>query len=417
MGRTGACVGAGSPGLSLADVLGAALARGVPKPRLSAHQWKVLNAIRSCRTPQLGGHRYHCEHCGRDHFVPRSCGNRHCPNCQFHQAQEWLERQEELLLPVPYFHVVFTLPHQLNALIRQNQRALYNLLFGAASQTLLQFGRNNLGAQLGVTLALHTWSRTLLDHYHVHCIVTGGGPALEGREWKSTGPKFLFPVMALSRVFQARFCEGLQKLYAEGRLRFHGQQSGLAEAGAFQALIRQATAKHWNVHVKLPFAGPEQVLRYLSRYTHRVAISQRRLIRLDTRTGTVRLIYKVRRECGRAAWEPMDLSLEEFLRRYCLHILPERFVKIRHYGLLANRGRQERLARAKALLEAAGAAALLSSPMEATQPVQAPEPETDGPASRLICPYCGERALVWVETVNGPARAPPEADFFAGRKP
>jgi hypothetical protein len=313
-------------------------------------------------------------------------------------------------LAVPYFHVVFTLPHQFNPLIRQNQRLLYSLLFKAASETLLQFGRNNLGAQLGLTLVLHTWNQTLLGHYHVHCIVTGGGPALDGQEWKSTEPKFLFPVTALGQVFRAKFCEGLQELYAEDRLGFHGQLSGLAETGEFQALVRQATAKDWNVYVKLPFAGPEQVLKYLSRYTHRVAISNRRLIRLDTRAGTVRFIYKVRRKYGPPLWKTMDLSLEEFLRRYCLHILPERFVKIRHYGLLANRGRQERLARAKALLEASGIAPQ-PLPSEANAPPQTPEPEASGP-SRLVCPHCGERALVWIETVNGPPRAPPGADLL-----
>jgi DNA-directed RNA polymerase subunit RPC12/RpoP len=389
--------------LSLAEVLRAGLA-SPQAPQLSPHHWKVLNALLTCRTPQLGGHRYRCEHCGREHFVPRSCGNRHCPNCQYQQALEWLQRQEELLLPIPYFHVVFTLPHVLNPLIQQNRAALYQLLFWAAAQTLLEFGRNNLGAQLGVTLVLHTWSQTLLDHYHVHCIVTGGGLALAGGAWKGTQQGFLFPVAALAKVFQGKFCEKLQKLQADGKLQFHGQLANLAQTAAFQGLIRDATLKSWNVYAKRPFAGPEQVLKYLSAYTHRVALSQRRLLALSTDTGKVKFAYKLRRDPAPPLWTDMELDLPEFVRRFCLHILPERFVKIRHYGLLANRGRQERVAQARALLTSAATAQPKAAPAEEPQPKQAGE---DDPASRLVCPYCGHRALVWIETVDPPARAPP----------
>lgn len=402
------CVRAGPERLplKLADVLQAAVA-GAERPPLSAHQWKILNVLLACQTPQLGGHRYRCEHCGREHFVPRSCGNRHCPNCQWHQAVEWLQQQEELLLPIPYFHVVFTLPHTFNPLIQQNQSVLYNLLFWAASQTLLEFGRNNLGAQLGLTLVLHTWSQTLLDHYHVHCIVTGGGLTLKTADWKATEEGFLFPVMALAQVFQGKFCQQLQQLYAEGKLQFHGQLSGLAQTAAFQALVRQATAKTWNVYVKRPFAGPEQVLRYLSRYTHRVAISQRRLQSLNTETGKVKFAYKIRRDPAPPLWTTMELDLPEFLRRFCLHILPERFVKIRHYGLVANRGRQERLAQVKALLRAKGV--LASQPTESAGALSDPSTDRGADPPRLICPYCGQRALVWMETINGPPRAPPHS--------
>ena len=373
------------------------------RPRLCAHHWKILNVLLACRTPQLGGHRYRCENCGGEHFVPRSCGNRHCPNCQWHQALEWLEEQEKLLLPAPYFHVVFTLPHELNPLIQQNQRALYNLLFSSVSQTLLEFGRNNLGAQLGLTLVLHTWSQTLLDHYHIHCIVTGGGLALDGSGWKSTGEKFLFPVTALGKVFQGKFCAGLQRLFAEGRLEFHGQLERLVETSAFQAQIRRATARSWNVYAKRPFAGPEQVLRYLSRYTHRVAISPRRLRKLNTAAGKIEFAYKMRRDPESPLWTTMELDLSEFVRRYCLHILPDRFVKIRHYGLLANRGRHQRVAQARAMLNAGQPSRLQESGEH--QPAQSRSDSDDPP--RLVCPHCGERALVWVAMIKGSPRAPP----------
>jgi hypothetical protein len=399
------CAGAGPerPTLSLAEVVRAGLA-SANRPRLSPHHWKVLNALLACRTPQLGGHRYRCENCGRQHFVPRSCGNRHCPTCQWRQGQEWLERQQALLLPVPYFHVVFTLTHVLNPLIQQNQAALYNLLLASASQTLLEFGRNNLGAQLGLTVVLHTWGQTLIDHYHVHCIVTGGGLAMDGGSWKSAPDGFLFPVLALGKVFRGKFCQGLQRLYAERQLQFHGQLSDLAGITRFQALVREATAKSWNVYANRPFAGPEQVLAYLARYTHRVAITQRRLLALNPETNTVRFAYKLRRDPARPVWTDMELDTAEFVRRFCQHILPERFVKIRHYGLLANRGRQERVAAARTFL-----GVRVPTPV----PVQ-PGPLRDEPAAqpgqtpRLLCPYCGHRALVWVEFVRpGVARAPP----------
>ena len=396
-----ACSSGGPPALKVSEVLGAALR--VSRPPLSPHHWKILNVLLACRTPQLGGHRYRCEHCGADHFVPHGCGNRHCPDCQARQAAEWLDRQEALLLPVPYFHVVFTLSHALNPLVQQNRRALYNLLFESAAQTLLTFGRNNLGVQLGLTLVLHTWSQTLLDHYHVHCIVTGGGFQIEGGGWKSVDPKFLFPVVALGQVFQAKFCEGLQRLFARGALEFHGQQAHLAQRAKFQALVRQATAKSWNVYVKRPFAGPRQVLGYLCGYTHRVAIGSRRLLQLDEAAGTIRLAYKDRR--GRVAWRNMTLELPEFLRRFCLHLLPARFVKIRHYGLLANRGRQERVARAQALL---GATPAQQAPSEtAPESNPAASAQDDNSSQRWICPHCGHRALVWVDTVGRAARAPP----------
>jgi hypothetical protein len=367
--------------LRLADVVRAGLPAYARAHRLPPHHWKILNALQVCRTPLLGGHQYQCAHCHCAHFAPHACGNRHCPTCQGINSQHWLAAQAALLLPIPYFHVVFTLPHLLNPLIQQNQAALYTLLFAAAADTLLTFGRNNLGAQLGVTAVLHTWSQTLLDHYHLHCIVTGGGPALDGRRWVPSRPDYLFHVGALSTVFRAKFSEGLQRLYADGDLQFQGQLQPLSVERHFQALMRDATAKGWVVYSKRPFAGPQQVLAYLSRYTHRVGISNRRLLQLDRATGTVSFDYKDYAQGARH--KSMPLGLSEFLRRLRLHILPPRFVKIRHYGLLANRQRQQRLARARVLLSAEPA------------PVQ-PQPQ---PRSLPVCPHCGWAALFLVRVV------------------
>jgi len=372
----------GPPPLLLAEVLRAGLPNYARKHRLPPQHWKILNAIQVCRTPLLGGHQYQCAHCRCAHFAPHACGNRHCPTCQGINSQHWLSAQAGLLLPIPYFHLVFTLPHQFNPLIGQNQKALYDLLFATAAETLLSFGRNNLGAQLGVTAVLHTWSQTLRDHYHLHCIVSGGGPARDGSRWVHSRPDYLFHVGALSTVFRAKFCEGLQGLYAGGRLQFHGQLAPLGVEREFQKLMREAARQGWVVYSKRPFAGPEQVLAYLSRYTHRVGISNRRLLQLDRSAGTITFDYKDYADGARH--KPMLLGLEEFIRRLRLHFLPPHFVKIRHYGLLANRGRQQRLERARALL----------SPGQPTPPAPAPTPRT-----LPVCPHCGWAALFLVRVV------------------
>ena len=241
-------------GLSLAAVLRAGIIGS--RPSLPRHHWRILNALLACRTPALGGHCYRCLECGRTHFVPHSCRNRHCPLCQGRAAKGWLAKQEAALLPVPYFHLVFTLPHALTPLIQQNQRALYNLLFHAASQTLLEFGQNRFQAQLGIPAVLHTWSQTLLDHYHLHCIVTGGGLSTDSSQWVSAPPHFLFAVRALSLVFRGKYCAGLEQLYAEGQLQFHGKLQPLGHPKAFKRLLRQAVRHKWTVFAKRPFAGP-----------------------------------------------------------------------------------------------------------------------------------------------------------------
>jgi hypothetical protein len=379
-----------SPPLLLADVLRAGLPDYARAHRLPAHHWKALNAIQACRSPLLGGHQYQCAHCQRAHFAPHGCGNRHCPTCQAANSRQWLAAQAGLLLPIPYFHLVFTLPHELNPLLQQNQRALYTLLLSTAAETLLSFGRNNLGARLGVTALLHTWSQTLLDHYHVHAIVTGGGPALDGSRWVRSRADYLFHVGNLGIVFRAKFCEGLQQLYAGKQLQFHGQLEPLAQPRRFQALMRTATRKAWVVYSKRPFAGPEQVLAYLSRYTHRVGISNRRLLELDRAAGTLTFDYK---DYARGAQhKTLRLPLDEFIRRFCLHLLPPHFVKIRHYGLLANRGRQERLKQARAWL------GVVPEP----QPKRAPEPRP-----WPVCPHCGWAALLLIRVIPPQKWQPP----------
>jgi putative transposase/transposase-like zinc-binding protein len=359
--------------------------------RLSPHQWKTVRALAACRTSALGGQLFHCTACQREHFVAHSCRNRHCPQCQGTRAVDWLEQQEAALLPIPYFHLVFTLPHTLNGLLRQNRPALFKLLFAAASQTLLEFGEGRLRAQIGITAVLHTWSQTLLDHYHLHCIVTGGGVALEGTRWVSSSAHYLFPVQALSVMFRGKFLAGLKTLFDAGQLEFHGQLAALAKPSQFAGLVREAAAPKWVVYAKRPFAGPKQVLAYLSHYTHRVAISNRRLISADGQ----HVIFAYKDYADGAKQKTMMLSAQEFVRRFCLHVLPERFVKIRHYGLLGNRQRQQRLAYARQLLG-------VSAPTRLEETAAAKEKGTE--PLRALCPFCQRPSLILVREV-APQRA------------
>jgi hypothetical protein len=385
--------------ITLGEVVRAGLPSFSQSHRLPAHHWKVLRAIAACHTPALGGHQYQCAHCGTGHFVPHSCGNRHCPSCQKLSGAQWLEQQTEQLLPIPYFHVVFTLPHELNPLIRHNQASLYTLLFSSATATLLEFGRNNLKATLGVTAVLHTWGQNLGDHYHLHCVVTGGGLAFDGRSWVSAPPNWLFAVRALSVVFRAKFRDGLQQLFDDGQLQFPSAEPRLSDPVVFARWLRRLCRHKWIVYTKRPFAGPQAVLAYLCRYTHRVAITNSRLETLDGQNGTVTFRYKdYAHQCQIRS---MTLPLPEFLRRFCLHILPLRFVKIRHYGLLSNRDRSARITQARALL-----AQVPSPPEEANEPVLIVK-HVEAPP--LVCPHCGERALVLIRITHRP-KAPPICD-------
>ena len=390
--------------LTVAEVLRAALPAYAAAHRMPAHHWKILNALLACRTPALGGHLYRCQDCGREHFAPHSCGNRHCPACQRPLAQAWLAQQQARLLPVPYFHVVFTLPHALNPLIRQNQRGLYNLLFSAASQTLLSFGAERFGGgQVGVTAVLHTWGQTLGEHYHLHCLVTGGAWQAKAGRWQAGSSRYLFNVRNLSAVFRAKYLAGVRRLFAKNELCFHGQLAPLAAPESFGRLLSEACRHAWVVYSKRPFAGPEQVLGYLSRYTHRIALGPGRLRALDLEHRTVTFAYKD--YAAGARGKTMTLSLEEFTRRWLLHFLPERFVKIRHSGLSSHRDLGARLEAVRASLQVgapdvpASAAASL-----ALTAVPAPKLPAPPPALTRVCPSCGSARLERLAHFARPSR-------------
>jgi hypothetical protein len=379
----GPCPTPQRPHFEVADVVqeyGAAFRATHP---VSYEQAKVLHAIVQCRTAALGGHVEVCEACGAEQISYNSCRNRHCPKCQGHARAKWLAAEQALLLPVPYFHVVFTLPHLLNPLIRVNQRALYNLLFQAAAQTLRKFARDpqHIGAELGITAVLHTWGQTLTEHIHVHCIVTGGGLTADGMQWRPSHPRYLFAVEALSQVFRGKYLVGLRRLRAKHRLHFAGDSAALAAEAAWQAFLGQLQARPWVVYARPPFGGPEQVLKYLSRYVHRVAISNARLVFVGE--GVVRFHYRDYAAGGLT--KTKELPAEEFLRRFLLHVVPPRFVRIRHFGLLANPTRQDKLARCRQLLAVVAAAA--------TSALPTPNRETSGAgaaeATPVRCPVCG----------------------------
>jgi Putative transposase/Transposase zinc-binding domain len=367
---------------------------------VSHEQEKVLQAIAHCRTAALGGHIEVCESCGTEQISYNSCRNRHCPKCQGAARAKWLAAEQALLLPVPYFHVVFTLPHLLTPLIRVNQRALYNLLFQTVAQTLGQFARDphHLGAELGITAVLHTWGQTLTEHIHVHCIVTGGGLTADGSQWRPSRPRFLFAVEALSQVFRGKYLAGLRRLRTQHRLHFVGESAEWAAEEAWTAFLRQLQDRPWVVYARPPFGGPEQVLKYLSRYVYRVAISNARLVFVGD--GVVRFLYKDYAAAG--VTKTKQLPAEEFLRRFLLHVVPPRFVRIRHFGLLANRARQEKLARCRQLLAvvAAAATSALPTPTRETSAAGAAE------ATPVRCPVCGEGPMR-VIAVMAPQRGIP----------
>jgi hypothetical protein len=345
-----------------------------------------MTAIEICRTAALGGHVERCEDCAHTRIAYNSCRNRHCPKCQWTAAQAWLEAREAELLPVPYFHVVFTLPAAIGAIAYQNKAKVYALLFTAAAETLTTIAADakHLGANIGVTTVLHTWGQSLDHHPHAHCIVPGGGISPDGDRWVRCRPNFFLPVRVLSRLFRRLFLEGLEALHAGGELQFFNDLSGLDDAGAFGAYLAPLGNSEWVVYAKRPFAGPEQVLAYLARYTHRVAISNRRLIAIDDTHVSFR--WKDYREHGRLKSKLMRLSVGEFMRRFLLHVLPEGFHRIRHYGLFANGHRAEKLALCRELLNAVPTFddCLSNNDVEATD---------DPPA----CPYCGGRMTI-IET-------------------
>ena len=315
---------------------------------LSRAQRRAMQAIETCRTAALGGHRETCDTCGAERLAYNSCRNRHCPKCQTLAKERWLAARRADLLPIDYFHVVFTLPHPLNPLAQGNPRVIYTLLFRAVAATLTTFARDprHLGGDVGGTAILHTWGQNLSQHLHLHCVVTGGALTQDGARWIAAPPGFLFPVRALAKVFRGKYLDALRRAFAAGQLVLAGSIAPLAEPGAFAAWLQELRQHAWVVYAKRPLAGPTQVLEYLGRYTHRVAISNDRL--LSHTDGLVRFRWKDYADDHRV--KVMALEAEEFIRRFLLHVVPGGFVRIRHFGFLANRTRRAKLARCRVLL-------------------------------------------------------------------
>jgi len=336
------------PPLEVADIFRQHGAAFRATHSLSPEQRRVMRAIEECRTSVLGGHVDQCDACGLRRVSYNSCRNRHCPKCQSLAKARWLEDRLADLLPVQYFHVVFTLPEQLAHLALQNKRTVYNILFAAASQTLstIALDPKHLGAEIGFLAVLHTWSQNLLHHPHLHCVVPGGGLSLNGQRWVSCRQNFFLPVRVLSRLFRRLFREKLWRSYERGQLSFRGALTHLAEPRAFKHLINSLGRREWVVYAKPPFGGPQQVLDYLGRYTHRVAISNHRLLKLED--GFVTFTWKDYRHASRNRL--MTLTADEFTRRFLLHTLPRGFQRIRHFGLLANRARTLKLQLCRQLL-------------------------------------------------------------------
>lgn len=315
---------------------------------VSYKQQKAINAIQQCRTAILGGHVDKCDNCGMIDISYNSCRNRHCPKCQTVKKLRWIKQRESELLPVPYFHVVFTLPHELNALIYSNQALLYDLLFKAVSKTLLAFGHDakRLGGQLGAILVLHTWGQNLSLHPHIHCIVPGGALTKDSR-WVEAKSNYLFPVKAMARHFRANYLRGLQEYYANNELQFHGKSKLYASNIEFDRLKEMTWKKDWVVYAKKPFAGPKQIIQYLSNYTHRIAISNHRLISCEN--GKVS--FQWRDYAVHNKIKKMTLNADEFIRRYLQHVLPSGFTRIRQIGFLANRYKTEKLKQCRTALK------------------------------------------------------------------
>jgi len=390
------------PPLEVADVIRAAGPAFVDRARL-CFDWqrlKALNAILRCRTAALGGHIDECSKCGKRVLSYNSCRNRHCPKCQANARHRWLEARRAELLPTRYVHVVFTLPHELAPLALVNKKLIYELLFRLSAETLMEFARDPrlLGAEIGFFSVLHTWNQKLEHHPHVHCVVPEGGLAPDGSRWVRPRHDFFLPVKGMAKAFRGKFREVLEAAFAAGELRFPGQLKNLAQPRAFEGLIRQCYRKKWVVYAKRPFGGPEHVLEYLGNYTHRIAISNHRLLGLEDGKVSFRWRDSAHKNKKRA----MALRVEEFLRRFFLHVLPPRFVRIRHFGLFSNRLRKVSIETCRALLAEAGVVAV------------APAVSTPG-ANFWSCPDCGG-LMVLVERLT-PAqtyiRPPPLSEVSA----
>jgi len=354
---------------------------------------RVMSAIELCRTAALGGHVEACSSCGQVRCAYNSCRNRHCPKCQGQGRADWLEARQADLLPVPYFHVVFTLPARVAEVAFQNKEAVYTILFRAAAETLRTIAADpkHLGAEIGLVAVLHTWGQNLHHHPHVHCVVPGGGPSLDGLRWIACRPGFFLPIRVLSRLFRRLFLDGLRTAFEAGTLGFFGDLAGLASPDAFACWLRELRRVEWVVFAKPPFGGPAQVLAYLSRYTHRVAIANSRLMSMTDRD--VAFSWKDYRHSGRA--KTMTLDAHEFIRRFLLHSLPDGFHRIRHYGFLANGHRAGKLALCRKLLDQ-------------TPPPNLRQANDANPREDQRCPCCGGIMMI----VSVLPRAAPRRPFL-----
>src|SRR5438128_837452 len=375
------------PALEVADIFrdhGAAW-RAANAGHVSLDQLKVMSAIERCRTAALGGYIERCEKCSHTIIAYNSCRNRHCPKCQGAAAQEWLAEREAELLPVPYFHLVFTLPAAIADIAYQNKAVIYDLLFKASSRALLTIAADpkHLGARIGILSVLHTWGSALTHHPHVHMIVPGGGFSLDGKSWVSCRSNFFLSVRVLSRLFRRLFLQKLVAAHRAGELQFFNGHSGLADPQNFAAFLAPLRKTEWVVYSKRPFGGPKEVLRYLARYTHRVAISNRRLIACDQKGVTFK--WKDYRLEGPERYQVMTLATHEFIRRFLIHVLPAGFHRIRYYGLLASGKRADNVARAR------------EPPMPTNHPrsaIKAINPNAAEPETANLCPCCGGRMII-----------------------
>ncbi len=396
------------PALEVADIFrghGTAW-RSANAGHVSLGQLKVMSAIENCRTAALGGHVARCEDCSHTRIAYNSCRNRHCPKCQGATAKLWLAEREAELLPVPYYHVVFTLPAPIGDIAYQNKAAIYDILFKASAETLIAIAADpkHLGARIGLTSVLHTWGSAMTHHPHVHIIVPGGGISLDGKRWISCRPGFFLPVRVLSRLFRRLFLDKLMAAHDAGRLQFFGAHVSLAARKAFAAYLAPLRRTEWVVYAKRPFGGPQAVLAYLSRYTHRVAIANSRLIAFDDAGVTFK--WKDYRIEGRDRYKVMTLATDEFIRRFLIHVLPTGFHRIRHYGLFAGSKRVENIARLRELLKA---------PVRQDDTAAAHSSDTDAPpALSHPCPCCGGRMIIIETFARGRSpRTPPEPEPIA----
>ena len=379
------------PALEVADIFrdhGAAW-RDANRGHVSLAQMKVMSAIESCRTAALGGHVARCEDCAHTTIAYNSCRNRHCPKCQGAAAREWMEEREAELLPVPYFHIVFTLPAAIGDIAYHNKRVIYDLLFKASAEAMLTIAADpkHLGARIAITAVLHTWGSAMTHHPHVHMIVPGGGLSADGKRWIATRPSFFLPVLVLSRLFRRLMLEKLAAAHKAGKLTFFGEHAHLADGKAFASFLAPLKRTRWFVYSKRPFAGPKAVLAYLARYTHRVAISNSRLIAADEESVTFKVKdYRVE---GAGRYTTTTLAIGEFIRRFLVHVLPKGFHRIRHYGFLAGGTRDKNLAQARALLEVES--------IDAED--EAAADDVAQSALAAPCPCCGGRMVV-IETFD-----------------